>query len=652
MASTTNNTSSYNEEDRDAEDSWTRQTNDTQIQSDSSGLATHPDTQSPRDSHQTNRHKRKRSELDQQRYPESPSHAVVGPRSPTPRLEVDLHSNVQINNKSGVSIAHETNKQRNPSPPIFSRSDAGEDAQSSTVTMGWHNYDSHLISQAQRAQQIEPDPSDTQLAEALQREAHNHDAAQRDWDSISHLKGGSIQGEQTSPIPFTKDRSQSVVQVAPKRKRVFSNRTKTGCMTCRRRKKKCDEQHPACNNCLRGGFVCEGYSSRSTWQKPSSAKTPVPLQSKDGFIDVNGQYPAEVNQQYDRQSTISEQLDTGKMRPTVTEDNDRATSQYTTSPTGVETNRTPWSKRSWSGPSHPSYLADHTGKPEFREVPPIHDLSRDGNSKAEYQIVPSLRELSHGPRTKTPISLYQGGIEQRSVHSASMETNSPQAQARMALSIEQQLSVHAVPSDETEKEKMTRGELYRPFDVHLVEERERCKIALQRFNSSCSPLSGVSAKEQSRLFKEVLVPQPTSAICSPPAATSSQQTGSIGQGAVVEGPFNCHYGYNLHVGEGVMISENCLFVDDCSISIGAHTWIGPNVTILSSMAHANMQERKGSQSRYQGRPVVIEEDCYVGANCTIYPGVRLRRGAYVAPGEVVKADIVAYGFQGLKPSYM
>jgi hypothetical protein len=31
-----------------------------------------------------------------------------------------------------------------------------------------------------------------------------------------------------------------------KRKRNFSNRTKTGCMTCRRRKKKCDENRPEC----------------------------------------------------------------------------------------------------------------------------------------------------------------------------------------------------------------------------------------------------------------------------------------------------------------------------------------------------------------------------------------------------------------------
>ena len=31
-----------------------------------------------------------------------------------------------------------------------------------------------------------------------------------------------------------------------RRKRVFSNRTKTGCLTCRRRKKKCDELKPEC----------------------------------------------------------------------------------------------------------------------------------------------------------------------------------------------------------------------------------------------------------------------------------------------------------------------------------------------------------------------------------------------------------------------
>lgn len=45
----------------------------------------------------------------------------------------------------------------------------------------------------------------------------------------------------------SEQRQGSVLQHDPKkRKRNFSNRTKTGCMTCRKRKKKCDEGKPEC----------------------------------------------------------------------------------------------------------------------------------------------------------------------------------------------------------------------------------------------------------------------------------------------------------------------------------------------------------------------------------------------------------------------
>jgi hypothetical protein len=97
-----------------------------------------------------------------------------------------------------------------------------------------------LISQAQRAQQF--DPSDAHLADALQREAQGQE---RDIASRI-LPSQSISIGPPNLSNYSSDRSPAAVQVAPKRKRVFSNRTKTGCMTCRRRKKKCDEQHPAC----------------------------------------------------------------------------------------------------------------------------------------------------------------------------------------------------------------------------------------------------------------------------------------------------------------------------------------------------------------------------------------------------------------------
>ncbi|KAL4981318.1 hypothetical protein BDW68DRAFT_93991 [Aspergillus falconensis] len=588
--------------------------------------------------------KRRRSESEQE---DSPA-PCRGPKSPVRSTDDIAGHSPQAGTSNGIISSQSDTELKRTSPQAHSRPDEGENTRRSSTNASWQEYDAQLLSQTQRAQQI--DASDAQLAEALQREAQGPGAVQKNWDGGSRpVVEGSIPSEQASTSSFPQDRSQHAAQVAPKRKRVFSNRTKTGCMTCRRRKKKCDEQHPACNNCLRGGFICEGYSSRSTWQKPSTTKTPVPLQSKEGYPDVGSQYLHDANQ-HDRQQSLAEPFDPGKMRSMVADDDNRPVTQYSTSPTGAGSSRGSWSKRTWPGANHTGYIADSLTKSDHREVPSIHELSREGHSKSEYPLVPPIRELSHSGHTKPNVPIFQSGMDQRPAHTNSIDTNTPQAQARMALSIEHQLSGRAVSTEETERDKMLRGELYRPFDVILVEERERCRAALWRFNNACNPVSGLSAKEQNRLLKEILVPQ--ASINSTPGVTSPRPAGSIGQGAVVETPFHCHYGYNIHIGEDVMISESCLFVDDCPVSIGAHTWIGPRVTILTSMAHANMQERKGSQSRYQGRPVTIEEDCYVGAGCTIYPGVRLRRGAYVAPGEVVKSDIVAYGFQGLKPSYM
>jgi hypothetical protein len=134
---------------------------------------------------------------------------------------------------------------KHPSPSI-AQSDRNEDSRSASANASLNDYDSHLVQQAQRAQQI--DPSDAQLAEVLQRESQDHDGQslqQKSWSATNRSTEGSAQTKE--PLhTFSQEQPQAAIQVAPKRKRVFSNRTKTGCMTCRRRKKKCDEQHPAC----------------------------------------------------------------------------------------------------------------------------------------------------------------------------------------------------------------------------------------------------------------------------------------------------------------------------------------------------------------------------------------------------------------------
>ncbi|KAF2402550.1 hypothetical protein EJ06DRAFT_345205 [Trichodelitschia bisporula] len=48
--------------------------------------------------------------------------------------------------------------------------------------------------------------------------------------------------------------------------KLAKGRSKTGCITCRRRKKKCDETKPACLHCQKNNVHCEGYPPKDYWQ--------------------------------------------------------------------------------------------------------------------------------------------------------------------------------------------------------------------------------------------------------------------------------------------------------------------------------------------------------------------------------------------------
>ncbi|KAF1843348.1 uncharacterized protein K460DRAFT_143852 [Cucurbitaria berberidis CBS 394.84] len=45
-------------------------------------------------------------------------------------------------------------------------------------------------------------------------------------------------------------------------------RTKTGCLTCRKRRIKCGEERPTCANCIKSKRLCEGYNQRVIFKTP------------------------------------------------------------------------------------------------------------------------------------------------------------------------------------------------------------------------------------------------------------------------------------------------------------------------------------------------------------------------------------------------
>lgn len=59
-------------------------------------------------------------------------------------------------------------------------------------------------------------------------------------------------------------------------KKEIKRRTKTGCLTCRKRRIKCDETHPTCNNCKKSKRECLGYDPIFKQQQTPSALQPSP----------------------------------------------------------------------------------------------------------------------------------------------------------------------------------------------------------------------------------------------------------------------------------------------------------------------------------------------------------------------------------------
>ncbi|KAF5655602.1 zinc finger transcription factor ace1 [Fusarium sp. NRRL 25303] len=71
----------------------------------------------------------------------------------------------------------------------------------------------------------------------------------------------------------------------PKRNNV-RKKTKTGCLTCRKRRIKCDEGRPTCNNCIKSERHCEGYNQRFIFRDPMGAIQGVPAPEIESDLEI------------------------------------------------------------------------------------------------------------------------------------------------------------------------------------------------------------------------------------------------------------------------------------------------------------------------------------------------------------------------------
>lgn len=105
----------------------------------------------------------------------------------------------------------------------------------------------------------------------------------------------------------------------------------------------------------------------------------------------------------------------------------------------------------------------------------------------------------------------------------------------------------------------------------------------------------------------------------------------------VEQPFYFCHGTNIEIGEECYLNFGCSFIDDTKIIIGNKVAFGPSVTI-ATVGHPIHPEYRRLM---YGNPVTIEDNCWIGANVTICPGVTIGKNSVIGAGSVVTKNIPA-----------
>ncbi|KAG5939784.1 hypothetical protein E4U53_007734 [Claviceps sorghi] len=115
--------------------------------------------------------------------------------------------------------------------------------------------------------------------------------------------------------------------------------------------------------------------------------------------------------------------------------------------------------------------------------------------------------------------------------------------------------------------------------------------------------------------------------------------GRVGRHVAVETPFTCDYGYNIVIGHHVLVGRNCTISDASEVKIGDNCVIGPNVSIFTTSLPIDPKARQGAQGPQIGRPITIEQDCWIAGGAIILPGCTIGKGSTVGAGSVVTRDV-------------
>jgi maltose O-acetyltransferase len=172
-----------------------------------------------------------------------------------------------------------------------------------------------------------------------------------------------------------------------------------------------------------------------------------------------------------------------------------------------------------------------------------------------------------------------------------------------------------VNESRSEREKMLAGELYRANDADLEHERLRARELTARFNA-CEPADAAGRRS---VLDELL--------------------GALGEGAWIEPPFYCDYGWNLTLGARAFFNFDCVVLDCAPVVIGDGCLIGPGVQLCAATHPLDPAVR--ADGLELAHPITLGANTWVGAGVIVGAGVTIGDNSVIGAGSVVLRDVPA-----------
>lgn len=166
----------------------------------------------------------------------------------------------------------------------------------------------------------------------------------------------------------------------------------------------------------------------------------------------------------------------------------------------------------------------------------------------------------------------------------------------------------------TEKEKMEAKLWYDSnYDEELLELRLKAEDLCFEFNQTRPS----NTEKRTAILKE-LIPD-------------------MEENVMILSPFVTDYGFYTKIGHDTVINHNAYLMDGNGITIGNHCFIGPNCGMYTAV-HATVAEER-NKGLEKALPITIGDNCWLGGDVTILPGVTIGNDTIIGAGSVVTKDI-------------